>query len=482
MRSWPVVLLLTACSGKPTDTPPTSACADFSQFELSECDASSLAQLQHEGAWNLQLRFADGRTSAASFSLIAGGENVFGRPLEGKNLSGSAFYLSTQYVSRRSGRTIRSALAGCRASSPTQVEGKLKSCVDGQPAGEATFEARRVVRLTNEQEAENITLVGEAPVAENQAVDVAIVGARAFVVALEGGVTVFDITDRAKPLRLSHISSDGEYWNDVEVVGDVLYVASATRGVVLYDVKNPALPVRLATSPVDDINVHTLLRQGQTLFAMSPSPVGETVLLDVTSPAAPLELSRYRSPGANPGEDDHPHDASFFEGRLYVNHWARGTVVADVTELSQPQELAHLPGTSTTSHFSQVGRVGQNVILFEGGEDWGAGLELFNVTDAAAPTRVGAFSLRPEVSIHNFVLKGTTVFAAWYQDGLRVIDVSDPAAPKQLGYFNTWRETDPFRGTSFYDGAIGVKVPGDGFIYVAESGRGLLIFKEPLAR
>ncbi|MDP3153279.1 MAG: hypothetical protein Q8N23_11445 [Archangium sp.] len=339
-----------------------------------------------------------------------------------------------------------------------------------------------MVRRTHEQEAENLTLVGEAPVAENQAVDVAIAGARAYVVALEGGVTVFDITDRARPLRVSHIPSDGEYWNDVEVVGDVLSVASATKGVVLFDVKDPAAPMRLPLSPVGDINVHTLLRQGQTLFAMSPAPVGETVLLDVTSPAAPVELSRHRSPDSDPRADDHPHDAAFFEGRLYVNHWARGTVVADVTELSQPRELARIPGTSTTSHFSQVGRVGQDVILFEGGEDWGAGLELFNVTDAAASTRVGAFSLRPEVSIHNFVLKGTTLFAAWYQDGLRIIDVSAPAAPKQLGYFNTWRETDPFRGTSFYDGAIGVKVPGDGFIYVAESGRGLLIFAEPLAR
>lgn len=480
MRNWIVVLLLTACSEKTAN--PTAACSDLSQFELSGCDASSLAQLQHEGAWNLQLRFPDGATSAASFSLIAGGENVFGRPLEEKNLSDSAFYLSTQYVSRRSGRTIRSALAGCRASSPTQVEGKLKTCVDGQLVTEATFEARRVVRRTNEQEAENLNLVGEAPVAENEAVDVAIEGARAFVVALEGGVTVFDITDRSKPLRVSHIPSDGEYWNDVEVVGDVLYVASATKGVVLYDVKDPAAPVRLPPSPVGDLNVHTLLKQGQTLFAMSPSPVGETVLLDVTSPASPVELSRHRSPGSDPAKDDHPHDASFFEGRLYVNHWARGTVVADVTERTEPKELARIPGTSTTSHFSQVGRVGADVILFEGGEDWGAGLELFDVTDVAAATRVGAFSLRPEVSIHNFVLKGTTVFAAWYQDGLRVIDVSDPAAPRQLGYFNTWRQTDPFRGTSFYDGAIGVKVPGDGFIYLAESGRGLLIFDEPLAR
>ena len=101
MRSWLVVLLLPACSGKPTEPQPTAACADLSQFELSGCDASSLAQLQHEGAWNLQLRFPDGRTSAASFSLIAGGENVFGRPLEGKNLRGRRHGRGRLHLRRR---------------------------------------------------------------------------------------------------------------------------------------------------------------------------------------------------------------------------------------------------------------------------------------------------------------------------------------------------------------------------------------------
>ena len=371
MRSLLVVLLLAGCSENSAPTPGKPACGDLAQFVLTDCDTASLAQLQHEGAWNVQLRSPNGVTSAESFSLLEGKENVFGQPIEDRRLSDSNFYLSTQFVSRRSGRTIRYGLAACRATSPTQFEGKLLQCVNGQSAGEATFEARRVVRREGEQEAENLTLVGEAPVAENEAVDVAIAGTRAYVVALGGGVTVFDITDRTKPTRITHIPAEGEYWNDVEVVGDVLYIASATKGVVLYDVQNPAAPTRLALAPVGNINVHTLLREGTTLFAMSPSPVGETVLLNVTNPAAPVELSRYRSPESNPAASDHPHDASFFEGRLYVNHWARGTVVADVTDLSRPKELAEIPGTSTTSHFSQVGRIGPDVILFEGGEDFG---------------------------------------------------------------------------------------------------------------
>lgn len=49
----------------------------------------------------------------------------------------------------------------------------------------------------------------------------------------------------------------------------------------------------------------------------------------------------------------------------------------------------------------------------------------------------------------------------------------------EVGYYNTWREDDPGRGRSFFDGAIGIRAPGDGYIYVAETSRGLMIFDEP---
>jgi hypothetical protein len=37
--------------------------------------------------------------------------------------------------------------------------------------------------------------------------------------------------------------------------------------------------------------------------------------------------------------------------------------------------------------------------------------------------------------IHNNYLVGTTVYASWYSDGVRVIDVSNPRAPREVAYF-----------------------------------------------
>ncbi len=75
-------------------------------------------------------------------------------------------------------------------------------------------------------------------------------------------------------------------------------------------------------------------------------------------------------------------------------------------------------------------------------------------------------------------LSGTKLYVAHYQDGLRVLDVSNPNEPQPVGYFNTWRETDTDRGASFFEGISDVAVPGDGYIYAAETSRGLVILRE----
>jgi hypothetical protein len=132
----------------------------------------------------------------------------------------------------------------------------------------------------------------------------------------------------------------------------------------------------------------------------------------------------------------------------------------------------------STSHTSRVRRYGERLIAFEGGEDWGAHLRVLDITDPAQVKLIGEYRLRPGVSIHNMELKGDRLYLAHYQDGVRVLDVSRPEHPKEVAYYNTWRETDPYRGFSFYDGAIGVRLPGDGYLYIVDTSRGLLVFPE----
>jgi hypothetical protein len=457
-------------------SPPT--CGELESFNLSGCPLSSLSLLELQGAWNMNLHSVEAHSAAAFSFLEPSGPTLQGFPAQVRH-DARSFLVSAEFTTT-AGERRRLAYAGCHALSPEALHGAFVQCTNGMKTRDGTFEAKRIRRLPGEGESSSgVTLLGELGFAGARTADVFVAGSIAYVVLFESGAAIVDVADPAHPTLLTRIPAPGDYWNAVWVKDNVLYLASAENGVIFYDVTRPSAPALLGSLPTPPVNVHTLVLDGNTLFAMSPGPAGETLILDVSTAAAPVLLSRFQSAGANPAASRFPHDASALAGRLYVNHWASGLVVADVMDPRQPTEIGRFTYPDATSHASQVGVLGGRTIVFEGGESWGAHLRVLDASDPAHIAQIGEVSLRPEVSIHNLALRRNRLFVAWYQDGLRVFDVSAPQSPALVGYYNTWRETDPGRGSSFYDGAIGIRVPGDGRAYLADVTRGLLIFAEP---
>jgi hypothetical protein len=172
-----------------------------------------------------------------------------------------------------------------------------------------------------------------------------------------------------------------------------------------------------------------------------------------------------------------PHDMFATGDRLYISDPVNGYQVADVREPSAIRMLGSFTYPLQYAHSSAVGTFGGRTIAFEGGEGPGDHLRVLDVTDPAKIVKIGEFQLRPEISIHNMVLVGKKLYLSWYQEGVRVLDVSNPTQPTQAAYYNTWRE--PSWGPGLYlHGAIGIRVPGDGFIYAVDTQRGLLVLRE----
>lgn len=75
---------------------------------------------------------------------------------------------------------------------------------------------------------------------------------------------------------------------------------------------------------------------------------------------------------------------------------------------------------------------------------WGY-LRIFDIKDPANPIQISTFATpntnNPEVatlgtwSVHNPEVRGNTVYASWYSDGVRIIDISQPAAPREIGFW-----------------------------------------------
>ncbi|MCY1082670.1 LVIVD repeat-containing protein [Archangium lansingense] len=466
------------------------ACGDLENVKVSGCDVSTLASMPRDGIYTMVYRndAAVPAIGVGSFRVSADGSlDAFrgATPTERQVDSDTFFLSSTRKQS--SSVTVRYSVVGCRAEG-NRLYGCYVNCRNGKANGSGTFLAERWTRRAGEAEASGLTLTSESAVEGGLPVDIYVTQGHAYVVSIpdgaeRGGLTVFDVSNPAAPVLETRITQlNDNYWNGVWAKGNALYVASASSGVVVFDISEPANPKLLKSLPSGrgQIDVHTVFVEGDRLYGMSPSPSPQTLIFDIQRPTEPVLLGEYAEPGATTDPTvGFPHDALAFEGMLYINHWSSGYLMVDLSDPANPKKVGSYTYPYATSHANAVGKFGDRRIAFEGGESWGAHLRVVDVTDPVHPVRIGEYKLEASASIHNMVLKGERLYISHYHHGVRVLDVSVPENPKEVAYYNTFREADPGRGESFYEGAIGMRVPGDGYVYVIDTSRGLLIFPEP---
>ncbi len=484
------------------DTGPYASCSVASadpctssveSFDLSSCKRSTLGALDREGIYRTKLRYElpseDGLSTlgaggGGSLRFDANGRpwSVQGYSAVDPQLDGQTFVVTGLKPGTSGLDSTRYTLAGCEAPTPWVLTGCFSFCSGGRPLWSGTFRSERMTWGRAERESSG----GLKPVSESRVelgfpVDLYVAKDHAYVVSVnlrgtDGGLSVFDVSDRAHPIFKTSISMAGDnYWNGVWAKGNALYVASADTGVVVFDISNPGAPVFLRNLPGGPaINVHTVLVDGDRLYAMSPSPNAETLIFDVSSPLEPRLLGRHVL-----GVQGYPHDSFAFGGRLYVSHAQGGYQVADVSDPTRIQRLGGYTFENNYAHHSAVGTIAGQTIAFEGGEQMGAHLRVLKVDDPANIVKIGEFKLRDVASIHNILLKDERLYVAWYHEGVRVLDVSNPTQPRMVAHFNTFRDTDSNRSSGLYEGVIGIRVPGDGYVYAVDDVRGLFIFKEP---
>lgn len=467
-------------------------CGAYESFDYSACNLASLKGAKAGGLYTTHvildgiepvfstvnsLRVAtDGGVSHHSTVVFSEQQLEDGRLYLGSNRS------------RPDGGSSTLVMVGCEASEDgLTLKGCYQQCLNGAGFLSGTFEAARVVRRQGESEASGLSLLSETAVGEATPADVYVTKGHAYVVSLPlmgrpGGLSVFDVSNPRAPVLKKSISYPNDnYWNGVWAKDDALYVASGNQGLHVFDISNPADPQFLRSLPGDEggIDVHTVIVEGNRLYAMSPGPNVETLIFDVKDAKQPVLLTRFVAPGVGSATSNaYPHDAFPFENRLYISHWAGGYLIADVRDTEAVEVVGEYVYEHSTSHTSRVMRKGHRLFAFEGGEHWGAHLRVLDVTDPEAVRIVGEYRLRPGISIHNMELKGNRLYLSHYQDGVRVLDVTLPWQPREVGYYNTYQPDHPNAGYSFYDGAIGIRVPGDGHVYVIDTVRGLLILRE----
>ncbi|AKF79944.1 hypothetical protein MFUL124B02_07330 [Myxococcus fulvus 124B02] len=463
----------------------SNACGSLGSFDITGCTPGQLTSLDPDGVYTIHVRARTpryGNTYAFSSQSMrladSGDQYAGGLPLDTRQVhAGGVVFASGSFTSGTTSR--RRSFIGCQSPAPNRLQGCYVDCINGRLESEGTFDAWKVTPREGEPVSSGLELLSETAVSAGLAADVYVTKGHAYVVSLYGGLFVYDVSDPANPRLTRNIRrANDNYWNGVWAKDDALYIASDSRGVIVFDISTPGEPLEVRAMGTARTNVHTVFVEGNRLFAASPAPTGEVLVYDISQPLDPQLTGTFQATGFTAATSYGPHDMFAFEGRLYVNFWRAGYVIASLQDDAAPKQLGAYRYEHSNSHASAVARYGERLIAFEGGEDWGAHLRVLDVTDAANPQRIGEYRRRQQVSIHNMVLSGTKLYVAWYHEGVRVLDVSTPESPREVAHYNTFRPDDPMRGESFYDGAIGMRVPGDGFIYAVDTSRGLLILRE----
>jgi hypothetical protein len=330
----------------------------------------------------------------------------------------------------------------------------------------------------------------------------------------KNGVAVVDATDPAEPVMVSRLQNpEGTSAEDVtvftarygplagrdiaavgiQVCGGSRSDRSFFRGLQLFDVTNPTVPVELGrlntgccTRGLHELEFAHRGDLGRTfVYASVPASEyadsatakgfrdeqerGDFRLIDVTNPAAPVEVSDWgvvHDAGGplNPGQGCDPdpifgHSAEPSEdGKLaFVAYWDSGFVALDVTNPAVPVLKGHTeyqPDEDGDGHSSMYDEERQ--LLFSADEDFGKNcgpeiepgygyLRVWDYSNLAAPVQIGEYrtpnsrGTNPigagDYTIHNPMLMGTDVYISWYSDGVRVVDASDPTSPEEVAYF-----------------------------------------------
>ena len=239
----------------------------------------------------------------------------------------------------------------------------------------------------------------------------------------EEGLLVFDISDPAKPERISSTepcpSNRGLYGTDspitldVAVAGDAILVADGGCGLRSIDLSQPESPLEIAHLPQ---SVDSVVVRDHMAVALDRRTAGDTPTTEITviaigddgglSVQGGWEASGYVEPMALVG------------GYFYVNYGA--TVVFDISDPNEPSVVSVVPTRAPEAITYDSGR-----LLAVGGD-----LTIFDVSD---PADISPKSHTPLTARgHDIALEGNSALIGTHYGGLLSVDLSDYGSPRLI--------------------------------------------------
>jgi hypothetical protein len=378
------------------------------------------------------------------------------------------------------------------------------------------------------------------------------------------GWSIVDVTDPASPRPVRFLQGPENTWTlQMELSGNTMITSLEQifpnfggdrkkpfdEGVLIWDISDPERPERLGQFRTGGTGTHRNFYSGGRYMHLSAGMPGYHgniyVIVDISDPAKPVEAGRWWVPGQYSGGDEKPrpapqahynasaardhslcfcdsagedislHGPPYVVGNLaYLPYGGAGMVVLDISDVSKPVQVGHLPFSPPFhSKFGVHGvlPVPERNIAFANSEDTSYGIgpaHHASIIDISDPRKLFLLSVFPEpvpssgapyrdfstwggwCGPHNInhlqhnpdvEKQGDLFYIAHFNAGLRIYDVGDFRLPREVGYFlppEPVRRYGPLPEGRLVLQTEDVLVDRRGFIYITDKNQGLWILRQ----
>ncbi len=276
----------------------------------------------------------------------------------------------------------------------------------------------------------------------------------AYLATGEKGLQIIDVSDPTAPTLAGTYEISGALVS-VVVTGTVAVALDDAGNMLLLDVSTPAAPVELGQLP--DIGYQVVVADN---YAYIPAGNNGLRIVDISRPSDPTEVGVYQAESVS-------RVAVAGDYAYLLADFSLKTI--NISNPKAPTEISSYPVSGSNPRLKVVEDrlyLSVQVVL-----DW-VYVKIFDLSDPAAPILIETEPEMP-VNVMEIFSQGSDIAAGddklyilddW--SGLRMIDVSNPARPIEIGFYK--QDFEVFYGK--------VVVAGD-YVYVTDPEDGLFIFK-----
>lgn len=270
------------------------------------------------------------------------------------------------------------------------------------------------------------------------------------------GVYIYDLSDPDSPVIAAHYNPGNSIqFLEAIVIGNRGYFGSGNGGGVhIVDLTDPFDPQLLGTVNSSNGNgfdsIHEMVVDGNFLYENFNGFASKIIkVVNIADPVNPVFVR-----DINPTEVRWVHAMHIRGNRMFTSGWGtsstRGrTEIYDISnvESNAPTLLGYIEDASGVTagnrmHSSWSSENGEYLYSARETTDGSGDIRTYDIRNPAVPVLVDKQTMEGiglnAVTPHNPVVMGDYLYVSWYQAGVQVFDITEPAAPKKLAEYDTF--------------------------------------------